>query len=311
MAPIGIAAIQRRLPRYLAVLAVIACLAYYFGFPARPAHLNRHHGPHGQHGHSSNKVTDLRHHGESTAPAAPDPLLDKAMVVARLLKEDTSWYHHFFPDWQKFIYVMDDPTANLTVAKNKGRESTAYLSFIIDHYHKLPNYMLFLHAARYQWHNEDPMYDGVPPIQNLQLPYVDEEGYVNMRCTWLLGCPSEIHPAGYSSKTDGVAETNEAYPEVMKVLLPGTPVPEAVGVHCGAQFAVSKKMILQRPLSDYQKIRDWLWETSLPDNVSGRVLEYMWHSEQLLLQCLEPRLTRGSDIWQTSSALSRRQHVLL
>ncbi len=32
------------------------------------------------------------------------------------------------------------------------------IRYIIDNYQNLPEYMVFLHALRYQWHNEDPMY---------------------------------------------------------------------------------------------------------------------------------------------------------
>ena len=72
--------------------------------------------------------------------------------------EDTSWLGEYFPDWQANVYVMNERSADLTVAKNKGRESMAYLTYLIDNYDDLPEYMVFLHSLRYQWHNEDPMY---------------------------------------------------------------------------------------------------------------------------------------------------------
>jgi hypothetical protein len=30
--------------------------------------------------------------------------------------------------------------------------------YIIDHYDKLPDLVVFMHDARYQWHNDDPIY---------------------------------------------------------------------------------------------------------------------------------------------------------
>ena len=33
-----------------------------------------------------------------------------------------------------------------------------------------------------------------------------------------------------------------------------------------------------RPKSDYEDYRRWLLETRLPDDISGRILEYSWHS---------------------------------
>ena len=82
----------------------------------------------------------------------------KALVVASLAGDDTSWLDEHLADWERYVYVVDDAGANLTVPRNKGRESNAYLTFLIDHYANLPDYMVFLHALRYQWHNEDPMY---------------------------------------------------------------------------------------------------------------------------------------------------------
>lgn len=52
----------------------------------------------------------------------------KAMIIASMKKDDTSWYAQYFPDWERNIYVVDDPEANLTVALNKGREGNVYLT---------------------------------------------------------------------------------------------------------------------------------------------------------------------------------------
>ncbi|KAB8364860.1 hypothetical protein FH972_024721 [Carpinus fangiana] len=229
---------------------------------------------------------------------------DKALVVASMMSDDTVWLHQFFPYWRKAIYVMDDITANLTVQLNKGRESTAYLTYIIDNYDELPSSMIFLHAARYQWHNEDPLYgvfslphstkvtadhyeDGVPAILNLRLDYLQKHGYANLRCTWRLGCPAAIFPFSMLSKIGAALEphndranTAAGFAQAYKELFPGTTnkdVPTAVGVPCCAQFALSSSAVRARPVEDYIRVRNLLWTTKLPDAVSGRVLEYVWH----------------------------------
>lgn len=66
---------------------------------------------------------------------------------------------------------------------------------------------------------------------------------------------------------------------MFRTLFPGEPVPSAVGAPCAAQFAVSKKQVRRRDKESYKRIRKWLIETELPDETSGRVMEYMWHSE--------------------------------
>lgn len=98
------------------------------------------------------------HDGYTGFAEPPKNLHTKALVVASMKGDDTSWLDEFFSDWERNVYVMNDASAQLTVARNKGRESMAYLTFLIDNYHDLPEYMVFLHSLRYQWHNEDPMY---------------------------------------------------------------------------------------------------------------------------------------------------------
>lgn len=149
-------------------------------------------------------------------------------------------------------------------------------SYIIDNYDNLPETMLFIHSQRYQWHNDDPYYDGVPPLQNFQVPYLQQQGYVNLRCVWTLGCPTEIHPLTDTHR-DAV-HAGEYFKTGFMELFPGVPIPEEVGVSCCAQFGVSRSKVLERPRSDYERFRTWLVNTPLPDELSGRIMEYSWHS---------------------------------
>lgn len=67
-------------------------------------------------------------------------------------------------------------------------------------------------------------------------------------------------------------------------LFPGQPVPQEIGVSCCAQFSVTREKVLERPKSDYEHYRQWLLRTPLKDALSGRVMEYSWHSE---ISCLQ------------------------
>lgn len=60
-------------------------------------------------------------------------------------------------------------------------------------------------------------------------------------------------------------------------LFPGVAVPDVLAQPCCAQFALSRERILSIPKKDYIFYRDWLLETSLNDETSGRVFEYLWH----------------------------------
>ncbi|KAA6406692.1 MAG: class 3 [Lasallia pustulata] len=208
----------------------------------------------------------------SNTPLQSSPRREKELVVASLDSDDVSWLYDNIKDWTKNIYVVDNPAANLTVPVNKGRESMAYLTFIIDNYSNLPDVMVFMHSLRYQWHNDEPMYDGIPILQNLRVENIQSRGYVNLRCVWVIGCPAEMHPL--SSTTKG---TEVFYADAFKELFPDTPVPETVSVSCCAQFAASSWKVLERPKADYERYRDWLRNSTLPDYDSGRIMEYTWH----------------------------------
>jgi Protein of unknown function (DUF3431) len=58
---------------------------------------------------------------------------------------------------------------------------------------------------------------------------------------------------------------------------------EVVGVGCCAQFAVTAAKVQEKPRSEYVRIRDWIINTPLEDAVSGRIMEYSWHSTSSLL----------------------------
>ncbi|KAJ4376281.1 hypothetical protein N0V83_001564 [Neocucurbitaria cava] len=200
-----------------------------------------------------------------------------AVVVASQASENATWLSQYFPLWEKNIYHVDDANAPLTVPKNKGRESMVYLTYIIDHYDDLPDNVLFIHPNRYQWHNDDPDYDGLPMLRHFQLPYLEKEGYVNIRCAWSLGCPSEIKPLQEEGEHRQAVHAGGDYKKAFQHLFPELDVPKTVGVSCCAQFAATREKIRERKKSDYIRYRDWIIATKLDDNISGRVLEYSWH----------------------------------
>lgn len=122
--------------------------------------------------------------------------------------------------------------------------------------------------------------DAVPVIRALQLPFVSKTGYAPLRCTWLPGCPAELSPL--APKEKGPEDRDRAenfYASAFKKLLPDMPVPESIGAPCSSQFAVTREHVRLRPKSDYERMRKWLLDTELSDGVSGRILEYTWHSK--------------------------------
>ncbi|OOQ88978.1 hypothetical protein PEBR_10100 [Penicillium brasilianum] len=213
-------------------------------------------------------------------PAAQQPR-KKELVLAAMSYSNMSWVQENVPNWYTNIYRADVPPgeAALTVPVNKGNEAMVFLTYIIDRYDSLPDVSVFMHADRYQWHNDNPLYDSVISINDLQLDYVRESGYVNLRCSWVVGCPFELEPARYfrEKPEDDGHPTAVEYPKGFLELLPGEELPELVGTACCSQFAVSRERIHERGIEVYHRARQFLIETQLGSEISGRVFEYIWH----------------------------------
>ncbi|KAF2227599.1 hypothetical protein BDZ85DRAFT_185181, partial [Elsinoe ampelina] len=206
------------------------------------------------------------------------------LVVPSLKAQNPAWLKQV--TWMdKKIYTVDDPNSWLKVPENKGNEAMVYLTYIIDHYDKLSDVTVFSHPDRYQWHNDDPDYDALRILQRLNLTYVMEEGYANLRCAWLIGCQAEIWPhreaeayeKNHKNDPNYELRTGDVFKEIWEELIPEMPVPENVGVACCAQFAVSAEAIRRRPRADYIRYRQWLLDTEDDDDISGRIFEYLWH----------------------------------
>jgi hypothetical protein len=67
----------------------------------------------------------FQHPGLVTSEKRPIP---KTFVVASVEKDDTSWLHEYLPEWEVSRYIVDKPSANLTVPKNKGQEAMVFLT---------------------------------------------------------------------------------------------------------------------------------------------------------------------------------------
>lgn len=161
----------------------------------------------------------------------------------------------------------------------------AYLSYIIDNYASLPAILVFLHSHRSgflsAWHTDTPLHDNVDALRSLQIPYVQQSGYVNLRCNWNPGClEAHRHNAHVTPDVwaDVFAGTSHGEREAQREQRGEEEMaPRLVGAACCAQFAVSRDQVLARPLSDYERFREWVVETEKSDAKSGRVLEFLWH----------------------------------
>lgn len=162
---------------------------------------------------------------------------------------------------------------------NKGHEANPYLTYITDHYDKLPSTIAFVHSheAGYPkaWHTDSPSYSNVNSLHALNIDFVQRNGFANLRCIGVPGCPDELQPFREPYEDHRTAE--HAYSDVWKYVFNNTDIPRTVATPCCAQFAVSKKQVQSRPREFYVRALQFLRDTELDDDTSGRVFEYMWH----------------------------------
>lgn len=200
----------------------------------------------------------------------------KTIIVAATSKENTTWFNEYFEnDWDLAIYVVDNPNATYTVPRQGGNEAGVFLTYVVDNYDNLPDIMLFHHAGRYQWHNEDPMFDGVNVIKNLKLDHVQEQGYTTLRCSWFPGCPMNVEVI--ANHVDAWDEQKGQTAQRYLDWFPQRPLPDHLGAPCCAQFALTRSQVHLRAKSEYEHMRDWVWDDRLMAHNSGRVMEYLWH----------------------------------
>ncbi|EMC99475.1 hypothetical protein BAUCODRAFT_144893 [Baudoinia panamericana UAMH 10762] len=220
-----------------------------------------------------------------SAKQLPGPLAD-TVVIGKLSSQDTTWTKELAPKWQAAVYTVNDTSAPLHTAYNKGREANAYLTYIIDAYHDLPETIAFVHSHRQgypaAWHTEGLNHDIVKTLTYLNTTHVQAEGYVNLRCLHDPGCSRDgrIEPFRHVGEPqpmerDSLAEV--AWLEAWRGLFPGQPIPFEIAAPCCAQFAVSRDEVRKRPLADYERFHRWLMHTTLSDDISGRIMEYAWH----------------------------------
>ena len=182
--------------------------------------------------------------------------------------------------WEQAVYYMDEPSeGTLHPLLNKGREAMAYLTFIIDHFDVLPSYMVFVHPHLQgwpaAWHTDSEDHNQINSIRSLRLEYLEEHGYANMRCIHDPGCPAEIQV----DRQDDHRTAEHAMREAWPYMFGGndTDVPRVIAQPCCSQFAIPKTQALKRSKADYEHCRQWLLDTPLDDDTSGRVFEYLWH----------------------------------
>ncbi|KIW19863.1 hypothetical protein PV08_00438 [Exophiala spinifera] len=261
--------------------------------------------------------------GKGVCPGLSDTV-KPALVVARINTDNTKWLDGLSDKYHLCVYTSDSPVDKikasnyLQVPENRGHEAMTYLTFIIDNYDALPSTgAVFVHGARWSWHNDGPDYDNAALLAALNISSALKPwGYHNLRCDWSASTcpPSEAVAQGsFGTSINAMLEpwnqrlvSDAALPEALTALfgMDGDNLKTGVKVHlgrhdavraqCCAQFVVSRESIHRHTREEYVALRQWLLDGSASqrtnsksarnikaapsdDRIAGRILSYVWH----------------------------------
>jgi hypothetical protein len=214
-----------------------------------------------------------------TRPAALQTTTERLIIKVKLEGQDAAWLQELGPTWQH-EYITIDPMYTHVHPEahraDKGRITNAYLTWIIENYNNLHETMVFMPPVD-AW--EQDTFDHRKALPKLQVPFVQQSGFVNLHC------PSSMSPASCNDKVlrpyhpSHEFRTLEAdIPEVYKYLFSNTTdAPQHIAAVLGAEFAVSKAQVQTRSVDDYLRYWTWLNKTKMDDDSSGLLFEYLWH----------------------------------
>lgn len=143
----------------------------------------------------------------------------------------------------------------------------------------LPSTIAFVHSHEdgypRAWHTDALDYSNVNSLKSLNIAFVQRNGYANLRCIAIPGCPDEIQP--FRDEYGESRAEERAYAKAWQYIFDNDDVPRIVGTPWCAQFAVSRDQVRKRPRAFYVRAQQWLMDVGLDDATLGRVFEYMWH----------------------------------
>ncbi|CCG81516.1 Putative uncharacterized protein [Taphrina deformans PYCC 5710] len=203
-------------------------------------------------------------------PATED--YSKMLITGGLDSKAPSWISMLPKDMDATYFPVLDSSSNYV---NKGHEAMFYLRYIVDNFDALPKYMVFVHDHKRAWHNSDSTDRSIVHLlSDVQWSFVEQEGFVNLRCQRKPNCPSILPLQGFVRA--GKMETffEEAWSDVFEEEF--GPLGQ-IAATCCAQFAVTRDAVHLRSLEFYQNLIHWLEDSDGTDWQLGRVLEYTWH----------------------------------
>lgn len=137
-----------------------------------------------------------------------------------------------------------------------GHEASAYLSYLVDYYDKLHPYTIFIHGKEEHWHNDVAGPKAMTQLPNLRFEVINANGFVNLRCLSIPGCPDSLHPSIIQQTDIDYEYLIDNFPQIYSEIfgVNASAAPSELGHHCCGQFAVAKERILERSWKEYNRM---------------------------------------------------------
>ncbi|RAL63689.1 hypothetical protein DID88_003732 [Monilinia fructigena] len=181
------------------------------------------------------------------------------LVIAAKSKEDFSWVKKLkIPKLKVLPYIADNSSAAYHTKMNKGHEAMIYHQYFYDFYDDLPDISILIHAHERSWHI-DSLHS-----QNI----VSALNSLDLR-------ESSTPPQAKKSPA-GIPEQRNMQ-NSFRANFDIYDIPEFLASPCCSQIVVVREVIQAVPRAQYNRHIEWLLESDLKDDISGRVWEHLWH----------------------------------
>jgi hypothetical protein len=169
-----------------------------------------------------------------------------------------------------FVYDKANPANPYNVPVNKGNEASVYLKHIIDFYDDLAEYTYFIHDEEYSWHHHGSVIDLFEDAYAIlcESPMM---GFYNVNHFMMQTLYHNIY----------IMEILQWYQEYIEEYVPFDSLESedfTLGHKGAAQFLVKREAIVRLPKLCYERLYQWLITTDIPSDISGRFLEWTWHT---------------------------------
>lgn len=182
----------------------------------------------------------------------------KYHIVIAKYKENIDWTNSFSDKQNIIIYDKSGSNdlitdINVRYCPNVGREAHTYIQYICDHYHNLPDKIVFL--------------QGSPFHRSINQHNANFEKYI---LDLISKCKKNVLPVIYSGKINKEDKCNVIYKKQLQILFGENKYTFINEYVKSAQMVVPKELIIDKPFTFWKNMLEPKWK-NIPKKKSGKV----------------------------------------